>query len=81
MWNLIIFFFLFEEFVISGGREKTDKRLIPDFICVEEMSQHTSCHGNSEEHEAELAAGLHPNSIPVLTRGSCWGPVLLWMGR
>lgn len=42
------------------------------------MSQHTSCPGNSEEHEAELAAGLHPNILPV-TRGSCWGPVLLWV--
>lgn len=79
-FNCFFFSFvcLFEEFVISGRREKL--RLVPDFTCGEEMSQHTSCHRNSEEHETELAAGLHPNIIPVVTRGSCWRPVLLGMG-
>lgn len=65
------YFFLFVWGICDlKGEGKTDKRLTPDVICVEEMSQHTSCHGNSEEHEAELAAGLHPNIIPVVTRGS-----------
>lgn len=44
------------------------------------MSQHTNCHGNAEEREAELAPELHPRHRPCrherLLLGTC--PAARW---
>lgn len=81
MWKpfILIFFFRFglKPWLFQGEGGGNNKRLDPSwFTCVEEMSQRTSCHGNAEEHEAELAPELRPQHHPPGTGGSGWGPAL-----
>lgn len=67
MGKYLILVFLFRfglKHLLSQGGERTNNRLTSCFICVEEVSQHTSCHGDAEEREAELAAELYPQHRP-----------------